>query len=408
MKSIRNKLSLATCSLLSAGNAGAEAIENAWEVDGSYLYYSEDERVTVNKLIGRAQGFVSNKDTATIQVVFDSMSGATPTGAVKNANPLTSTGASGGTGPTGGGTAAPLAEFDDTRVAVSLDWRHEHSRTFNMKYNGAFSVENDWRSLSAAVTADKETKSRSTKFSVGAAFTYDEIWRKGSTTTPEPMSRVADNLFRGTGERTTTDLIAGITTVINRRTVAQFNLAYGLANGYMTDPYKIFSIVDENGIEWDQYYEGRPDSRMRYSITAKLNHQTFPGNNNIHLSYRYYGDDWDVKSHTLNYKHRFNFANSHYLEPRLRYYTQTKAEFYQNSFVAPNNPNIPLNLPQFLSADYRLDDMNSVTGGFTYGIPFRNDADLRTRLEYMYQQFENSEFDTNKAIIFQITYGKRF
>ncbi|UCB55647.1 MAG: DUF3570 domain-containing protein [Thiotrichales bacterium] len=408
MKSIRNKLSLATCSLLTTGNAAAEAIENAWEVDGSYLHYSEVDRVTVNKLIGSAKGFVSTKDTASIKVVFDAMSGATPTGAVKNANPLTSTGASGGTGPVGGGTAAPLAEFDDTRVAVSVDWAHEHTRTFNMNYNGAFSVENDWRSVSAAATANKENASRSTKFTFGAAITYDEIWRKGSTTTPEPLSRVEDNLFRGKGERSTTDLIAGITQVINRRTVAQLNLAFGIANGYMTDPYKIFSVVDSNGIEWDQYYEGRPDSRMRWSITANLNHQTFPGNNNIHLSYRYYADDWDIKSHTLNWKHRFNFGkNIQYIEPRVRLYTQSEAEFYQNSFFADPTAGAP-NLPQFLSADYRLDEMSSATGGLTYGIPFKHDAELRTRLEYMYQTFKNSEFDTNKAIIFQISYGKRF
>ena len=407
MNSIRNKLSLATCSLLTTGNAAAEAIENAWEVDGSYLYYDEVDRVTVNKLIGSAKGFVSTKDTASIKVVFDAMSGATPTGAVKSANPLTSTRASGGTGPTGGGTAAPLAEFDDTRVAVSVDWQHEHTRTFNMNYNGAFSVENDWRSVSAAATANKETASRSTKFTFGAAITYDEIWRKGSTTTPEPLSRVEDNLFRSKGERSTTDLIAGITQVINRRTVAQLNIAFGIANGYMTDPYKIFSVVDANGIEWDQYYEGRPDSRVRWSITTNLNHQTFPGNNNIHLSYRYYSDDWDVKSHTLDYRHRFNFGNRQYLEPRLRLYAQNKAEFYQNSFFADPTAGTPV-LPQFISADYRLDDMTSVTGGFTYGIPFKNDADLRTRVEYMYQSFDSSEFETNKAIIFQITYGKRF
>ena len=110
MKSIRNKLSLATCSLLTTGNAAAEAIENAWEVDSSYLYYSEEERVTVNKLIGSAKGYVSPKNTASIKVVFDAMSGATPTGAVKNANPLTSTGASGGTGIGGSTAAAPLAD----------------------------------------------------------------------------------------------------------------------------------------------------------------------------------------------------------------------------------------------------------------------------------------------------------
>ena len=250
MKSIRNKLSLATCSLLTAGNAAGEAIENAWEVDSSYLYYGEVDRITVNKLIGTAKGYVSNKDTASIKVVFDAMSGATPSGAVKASNPLTSTGASGGTGPAGGGTAAPLSDFDDTRVGVSLDWLHEYTRTFNLNYNGAFSVENDYRSLSAAITANKETSSRTTRFTIGAAISYDEIFRNGSTTTPEPISRVEDNLSRGVGERSTTDLIAGITHVINRRTVAQLNFAAGLANGYMTlTRFSVSSILTVlNGI----------------------------------------------------------------------------------------------------------------------------------------------------------------
>jgi hypothetical protein len=44
----------------------------------------------------------------------------------------------------------------------------------------------------------------------------------------------------------------------------------------------------------------------------------------------------------------------------------------------------------------------------TYGVRFNSDADLRTRLEYIHQSFENSEFDTNKAIVFNISYGKRF
>ena len=65
-------------------------------------------------------------------------------------------------------------------------------------------------------------------------------------------------------------------------------------------------------------------------------------------------------------------------------------------------------MPQYLSADYRLDDMDSATAGLTYGVRFGADADLRTRLEYIYQSFENSEFDTNKAMVFNISYGKRF
>jgi hypothetical protein len=406
MKSIRNKLSLATCSLLTTGNASAEAIENAWAVDSSYLYYSEQDRVTVNKLVGTAKGYVSNKDTASIKVVFDAMSGATPTGAVKNSTP-TYTGASGGTGISPTGESAALSDFDDARAAVSVDWEHEHTRTLTVNYNGAFSVENDYRSFSASATANKETSNRSTRFTLGVAGTYDQIFRVNGNNTPEPLTRVADARFLGEGERSTTDIIAGITRVINRRTVAQLNFGLGLSNGYMTDPYKVISIVDATGVEWDQYFEGRPDSRLRWTITANLNHMTYPGNNGIHLSYRYYSDDWDITSHTLDYAHRFSFANRDYLEPRVRLYSQTRAEFYQNSFFHPNDGTAP-DLPQYLSADYRLDDMVSATAGLTYGIRFDSDADLRTRLEYIHQSFEHSEFDTNKAIVFNISYGKRF
>ena len=406
MKSIRNKLSLATCSLLTTGNASAEAIENAWEVDSSYLYYSEVDRVTVNKLVGTAKGYVSTKDTASIKVVFDSMSGATPTGAVKSTS-LTYSGASGGTGISATGESGALSDFDDTRVAVALDWEHEHTRTLSVNYNGAFSVENDWRSFSVSATANKENSSRSTRWTLGIAGTYDQIFRVNGNNTPEPLTRVEEGRFLGEGERSTTDVIAGVTKVINRRTIAQLNLGFGIANGYMTDPYKVFSIVDAGGVEWDQYFEGRPDSRTRWTITANLNHMTFPGNNGIHLSYRYYSDDWDVKSHTLDYAHRFTFANADYLEPRIRLYSQSKAEFYQNSFVDPNVGGTP-DLPQYLSADYRLDDMASATAGLTYGVRFGADADLRTRLAYIHQSFENSEFDTNKAIVFNISYGKRF
>lgn len=407
MEPIKHKLRLATCSLLAtSGNATAEAIENAWELDSSYLYYSEEDRVTVNKLIGTAKGFVSPKNTASIRVVFDTMTGATPSGAVKNANPITSTGASGGTGIGGSTSASALSDFDDTRVGVSLDWLHEYNRNFSVNYNGAFSVENDYQSVSGAATANYETDDRATKFSLGLAITYDTIFRTGTRTTPEPISKVSDDLSRGEGEKSSTDLIAGITQVINQRTVAQFNLAVGQSNGYMTDPYKVFSVVDANNIEWEQYYEGRPDERLKWSFTANLNHQLFPSNNNMHLSYRYYSDDWDVQSHTLDYSYRFNMENANYLEPRLRLYTQTQADFYQNSVFADPALGDPT-LPEFVSADYRLDEMSDATVGITYGNSSPT-SDFRIRLEYLYQSFENSEFDTNKAIIAQISYGKRF
>ncbi len=416
MKSIKNKLTLATCSLLSQHSGSALALENAWEIESSALYYSEaDDRVNVAKFVAGVGGDVTDRDRVNILTVLDTMSGSTPSGAVKTSGGSnTTTGASGG-----GGSAvtdpnvSALSKFDDTRLGNSLTWTHQHENNWSVDYNAAVSIENDYRSYSAAATVNKETKTKDYRFSLGLAGTYDQIFRVGAGSTPVPLTQIADNKFAGEGEKNTTDLILGVAHVINRRTVAQANLSYSLSQGYMTDPYKVFSVVDiatDLPISNSSYYEHRPGTRQRISLTLQLNHQLYPGDDVLHASYRYYTDDWQVDSHTLDFNYRFNLANTSYLEPSVRLYTQSKASFYQNEFFVNNTAGLdPTTLfPEFISADYRLDDMDSITSGIRYGKEVGKDGHLRARLEYMYQSFKHSEFDTNKAIIFQIAYSKRF
>ena len=415
MKSIKNKLKFATCTLLAQQSGNAIALENAWEIDSSLLYYSEaDDRVSVVKLVAGAGGDVTDRDRVTILAVLDTMSGATPTGAVKTSGGSnTTTGASGGGGV---GVSDPnanaLAHFDDTRLANSITWTHTHDNNWTIDYNGAVSIENDYRSFSAAVTVNKETKSKDFRFTLGVAGTYDQIFRVGAGSTPVPLTQIADNQFGGEGEKNTTDLIFGVTHVINRRTVGQVNLTYSRSDGYLTDPYKIFSVVDRATdvvVQNSSFYEGRPGSRQRVSINLSLNHQLFPSNNIIHGSYRFYTDDWNVNSHTFDFNYRFTSKDTSYWEPSIRLYTQTAADFYQNQFFVDDPAVDPTTLfPQYISADYRLDDMYSATPGIRYGKEVGSDGHIRARLEYMYQRFDQSEFDTNKAIIFQIAYSKRF
>jgi len=407
MKTIRNNLSVAACTLLSQNVLAAEAIDNAWRIDSSLLYYSEaDDRVEVTKVIATARGEISDTDTAGIKIIFDTMSGATPSGAVSQST-VTFTVASGGGG--GAGAAGSLSKFNDTRAAFSLDWKHKHSRTFDISYTGAFSVENDYRSFSAAATMNKETASKAYKFSLGIAGTIDQIFRTGGNDTPVPLSRVEASQSFGEGERDTTDIIAGVTHVINRRTIVQLNLAYGLSNGYHTDAYKVFSITVD-GIEQDQFYESRPDSRQRTSITMNMNHQLYPGNDVIHASYRYYTDDWEIDSHTFTLSHQFKFSKGQFVEPNIRLYSQTQASFYQNAFVrSPTETLTTVSLlPQYISADYRLDEMTSIAIGTTYGKATSADGKFRARFAYILQSFENAEFDELKALVLQLSFGKRF
>ncbi len=415
MKSIKKKLSLATCTLLTTQSGTALALENAWEIDASSLYYSEaDDRVKVVKFVVGVGGDVSDRDRVTLLSVLDTMSGSTPSGAVRNkgsSNTTTGASAGGGTGMTDPNASA-LAEFDDTRLGNSITWTHSHDNNWTMDYNAAVSIENDYRSFSAAATVSKESASKDYLFTLGAAGTYDQVFRVGGGDTPVGLSQIGDDLSAGQGEKVTTDIILGVTHVINRRTVAQANLTFSRSQGYLTDPYKVFSVIDEVNdvpVQESSYYEKRPGSRQRAAITFKLNHQTYPTNNIIHGSYRYYTDDWGVDSHTFNFNYRFPLANTSYIEPSIRLYVQGKASFYQSKFFVPNAAVDPTTIfPDYISADYRLDDMISVTPGIRYGKEVGKDGHLRVRLEYMHQSFESAEFDTNQAIIAQIAYSKQF
>ncbi len=420
MKSIRNKLAIAACTVLSQGAQQAAATET----DISHLFYSEaDDRVLVNKTIAKFKAPLGGNNVISMEAVYDAITGATPTGAVeadKFVEPTDETAPAADivtvTTPSGGsiiniGTNNPdapvipqstptLIEFDDTRIGVDLGLTHSYSRTLKINYGISTSLESDYEAYGGSVTIDKETFNRNLTFSAGIAGSYDTIFQS-SGTTPGPRSNLKKSQFFGKGKKRGFEGMLGVSGVTNRRTVTQFNYSIKSQEGYLTDPYKLISMINADGAETDVYYESRPESRLQQTLYSALVHKL---NNKdvIHLSYRYYFDDWDINSHTIDYRHRKNFANGQHLEPHLRVYNQTAANFYQNNLNDDGQP-----LPEYVSADYRLDELSSVTIGAKYGIPAWGGT-LRFRLEYLYQSFSEAEFDTNKAVIFQASYKKKF
>lgn len=415
MKAIRGKLSLATCTLLSGGTQQAMAIDNAWDLDSSLVRYSEaDDRVTVNKAIAHVTGDISDNDTATINLVLDTMSGATPSGAVaSNSSAISFTSASGAGGITAEGTVPDKVKFSDTRLAFSLDWEHSISRLRKFTYGGSLSVENDYQSYGVSVAMAQDTENRDTTYNFGFAYAFDKIFRKTGGT-PEPLSSTDDDIILSDGERFVYDAIVGVSRVLNKRTVGQLNYTISYSDGYHTDPYKVISQVDvvsqsDPAVgtfsygEIDRFYEGRPTSRLRNTIYTSMAHQYGERNEVIHASYRYYWDDWGISAHTLDLTHRRPLGRGSYLEPHFRYHVQTAADFFMHHIPFDGSP-----LPEYASADYRLDATTGVTVGAEYGKTLSSNSKLRIRLEYIDWQHEEAEYDETTAILTQVSYRKLF
>ncbi len=100
---------------------------------------------------------------------------------------------------------------------------------------------------------------------------------------------------------------------------------------------------------------------MKQSLFGLLKHDL--GGHVLEASYRYMTDDWGIDSQTVDLHVRFAMGAGRYLQPHLRYYTQSAADFYR-TVLFDGEP-----LPEFASADYRLAAFDGVTLGFKYGWP---------------------------------------
>ena len=192
---------------------------------------------------------------------------------------------------------------------------------------------------------------------------------------------------RGDQSKDVTDFLIGVSQVLNRHTIVQFNYSLSQADGYLTDPYKVLSVVDPvtgnlvagpAGSGRNRYlFESRPETRDKQSIYALLK-RDFNGDV-LEASYRYMTDDWGVDSHTVELRYRWNFGSERYLQPHVRFYQQTAADFYRTVLFngAP--------LPTFATADHRLGEFDGLTVGVKYGQTTARDSEWSARVEYYTQ-----------------------
>lgn len=421
---IRNALAMATSSLLmnSVNAAGTAAGSNHWEVDSSVLYYDEQDRVQVIKPVLSARKEISDEHFLTVRAVFDTMTGASPNGAAPSSQAQTFTTPSGKDSYTVKANDYPMRDFSDTRVAGSISLESPLSRMVKRTLGLNASVESDYTSLGGSATLAKDINNRLTTLTGGVAVsldfvTPDSATPQGLSVMPAPGSGSGggeeDDEGEGSGEqKVIVDLLFGITQVVNARTITQLNYGLGLSSGYLTDPYKILSSVDSStGLPVDYLYEKRPDSRLRNSLYWHTAHQF--NEDSIHFAYRYYWDDWGIKAHTADLKYRFELGGGHYLQPHLRYYQQSAADFYHHSLV-DGEP-----IPSYASADLRLAEFNSSTIGLKYGMPLMG-GDFSVRVEKMTQEGDSHPsnaigdqrnhdlFPTLKASIIQVSYSFLF
>lgn len=380
LPALRARLGAAACLLFAAGarpspasaqEAGAEASPK-WQFDGAALLYGEKGRAQVFEPQARITRLFPDGQSLTATVGLDVITGASPTGAIPSTSVQTSTSSSGNV-LTHEANEVPTRPFRDTRGGLDLEWTKPVGR-LTPSLGAHASLEADYRSFGGTAKLSLAMMQRLTTLTVGAGYNEDRVDPVGGT--PEPL---AFGIIRGDDpnpKRVRSGMV-GVSRVLTRRWLLGVNASRSVERGYLTDPYKVISVVDSAGAPIGQVAESRPGSRARSDVLASsVFHFT---RDIVYASYRYYWDDWGLTSHTADARYRLELHDGRYLQPHVRYYFQTRANFFQFGLVQ----DVPI--PRFATSDARLGDLRTLTLGATYGFRFGGPGELSFRAEYLRQ-----------------------
>ena len=428
--SITGTLAAATCTLL--GSHLPEPVqaqeESTWDFDTALLYYGEDnDRVQNLSISALARRTYVDDRILTLGVTVDALTGASPNGALPQQFAQTFTQPSGKHVFVAPANELPIDDtFRDTRVALTANWQQPLGRLYTINVGASASNEFDYLHLGVNAKISRDFNQRNTTLSGGVAFASDQIDPIGGI--PDGLSQMLNvgdlSNRRVDDSKNVIDVVLGVTQVISRNLLVQVNYSYSDSSGYLTDPYKIVSAVDAvtgdaipvaqtpgvDGPSHLNFHEHRPEDRVKHSLYTQAKY--YAGGKVLDISYRYMTDDWEIDSHTIDLRYRWPVGSNSYLEPHLRYYTQTEANFYALNLIDGQA------LPEHTSADYRLGNFDAITAGIKYGWTTNGGNDMNVRLEFYQQsgsvpssqlignQVDQDNYPDLNAIIFQ--YGYRF
>jgi len=303
-----------------------------------FLQYDENNnRVSVSAPSLSASYDIGTDYTIKTDFVHDAVSGATPSW-----QPDSSSGAS--SRDNSGDYVYENQKFDEERNAgsIMLTTRFENRDEL---YTGIdYSRESDFDSKAVSAEYMHYTdKSHNQSINLGVSYSTNEIlsynYDTGSGASQKETS-------------TSINIQAGISQIINDHSLLKVEGFTILDDGYLTNPHA--NIVRDYGTATQNLItENRPDKRTAYGVNLKYI-SMFGDNLSFKTNYRFYTDDWDVTSHTLDNDIYYSLNKKITLGAGFRIYTQSEANFYnkKKDFFTDE---------KFASSDERLSQFDALT-----------------------------------------------
>jgi len=314
------------------------------QVDYRYEYYNEDNnRMSIYTHSVYFEQKLVDAVTAKGELVYDGISGATPTG-LRDAT-----------------TGQPkYTHLQDNRRSISLEFDGKMgSNTLTPGF--AYSKESDYESYGLSLNDAIEFNEKNTTFQYGISHNFDSV------RVEQPDNNLGKTLTLW-NEKDSTEGFIGINQLLSPKTIFTAALTFGNDSGYLSDPYRLVGIVPLNQPPINfvsGYPEKRPSHRNKEVVYSSLTHHFDAANASLEGSYRFYNDSYGIVANTVGLTWH-QWLGQHFIaEPFVRFYEQSAANFY--TYGAPGyvyytkyGTYAPVN---YASSDYRLSELYTTDAG---------------------------------------------
>ncbi len=343
-----NTLAQLTCAALALPGlmqtAAAGRVEDTYNADFQYGHYSEsNQRMKVDIFEGALSAPVGKSLTASVNLVRDMISGASPIYNEKDAQGQVHQVISGASPSSSCGSS--ICEQRDA-LSSGLTYFLDSA---SINVGGGFSREQDYTSRYFNTTMSLDLNKKLTTLNLGASAAFDEI-------APSPSiwnSRNSD--FNS--HKTSQQYLLGVAQVIDKDSLVQSNISFGYQSGFLSDPYKWVAFYNGNNFS-DFQQDKRPGQKFQWAwLNQYVRHFGQLNDAALHLDYRFSTDDWGVNAHTFEAGWHQPIIDDWQIISRVRYYSQDQADFYQSVFSGDS-----ANYAAY-SSDYRLAGFGAISGG---------------------------------------------
>ena len=208
---------------------------------------------------------------------------------------------------------AGASKYEEDRDEYTIGGTYLRDNTL-MDLSYTFSEEDDYESNMVSFDVSHEMFGAMTKMNIGASVGTDDVERNDLDNFEEDLDRY---LFR-----------AGISQVLTKTFVMQFDYEATVEEGFLNNPYRFVFV---NGVSQGSGSEEYPDTRTGQAYSLK-GIKYWQHRASSSLGYRFYRDTWDIRAHTVDLNYSQYIGNQWVVDVYGRYYTQDEANFFSDNF----------------------------------------------------------------------------